>query len=701
VIQFDPAVFATAQTITLSSTLELSETAGPEVIEGPGANLVTVSGNNAVGVFQVDRAVIATLKGLTISGGAAGNSDRGGGGIYIDEGTLMVTDCTIDDNTGAGETSAAGGGGIDDASGSASITGCIIANNNERLGGGGIMVARGAVTITRSTIENNTAQDGGGIETVDRGELTLIDATILNNNASDDGGGIGNGGGDTESGTVTVADSTIAKNSASNGGGLADFNGTMTVTGSTISDNTALVLNSQRAGGGGILCTEEGTLAIVNSTIAGNSALYVGGGIAWRGPLSDRLTIINCTIALNSVSPVTTVSGGGGASQGPPGFGGGLYLDDGGVNTNTTATLDNTIIALNTAGTGSESGSLPDDIASAVAPVALSASNNLIGTGDNGVLTNSVDGNLVGVAGPGLDPGGLASNGGPTQTIALEPGSPAIDAGNNALAVDAGASPLTADQRGSGFARIVNGTVDIGAFEVQPAARSNPAPIVTSISPDQIASGNKTAVTLTVDGSGFVSQSVVDWNATPLATTFVSPTELTATIPASDFASAGNGTITVTNPAPGGGVSTGKAFQVQSPPPSAPDLITGILPVFHRKTGRKGKPMGRPVLTGFTLKFRSPLNPAAAVSPTSYKIDTVTIRKVKKTIERILHSITNFTVSYTPGSALVALEFGGTETFPKGGQITVLPGVTGASGGALEGTTTFAVAKGGKNVEPE
>ena len=53
------------------------------------------------------------------------------------------------------------------------------------------------------------------------------------------------------------------------------------------------------------------------------------------------------------------------------------------------------------------------------------------------------------------------NNGGPTFTLALLPGSPAIDAGSNALI----ASGVTTDQRGSGFPRIVNNTVDIGAFE--------------------------------------------------------------------------------------------------------------------------------------------------------------------------------------------------------------------------------------------
>ena len=69
-IQFDPTLFAAPQTITLSATLTLSETAGPEVISGPGAGLVTVSGDNAVRVFSVSGGVTATLSGLTIANGS-------------------------------------------------------------------------------------------------------------------------------------------------------------------------------------------------------------------------------------------------------------------------------------------------------------------------------------------------------------------------------------------------------------------------------------------------------------------------------------------------------------------------------------------------------------------------------------------------------------------------------------------------------
>jgi hypothetical protein len=61
----------------------------------------------------------------------------------------------------------------------------------------------------------------------------------------------------------------------------------------------------------------------------------------------------------------------------------------------------------------------------------------------------------------------LAFNGGPTKTHALVTNSPAINAGSNALAVDADGNPLTTDQRGAGSPRIRGGTVDIGAFEAQ------------------------------------------------------------------------------------------------------------------------------------------------------------------------------------------------------------------------------------------
>jgi len=91
----------------------------------------------------------------------------------------------------------------------------------------------------------------------------------------------------------------------------------------------------------------------------------------------------------------------------------------------------------------------------------LEAKHSLIGTISGTTLVDQ-GGNLIG-ASPLLGP--LADNGGPTQTHALLPGSPAIDAGPVPLPAFPGDE---FDQRGAGFARIVAGVVDIGAYEVQP-----------------------------------------------------------------------------------------------------------------------------------------------------------------------------------------------------------------------------------------
>ena len=141
-------------------------------------------------------------------------------------------------------------------------------------------------------------------------------------------------------------------------------------------------------------------------------------------------TLTNCTVSDN----VGTSSSGG------------IYLSG-------TANSNNTIVAGNTDSSGAS------DIGGSGT---VSGSNNLIGTGSGGLINGS-QGNLVGVANPGLAP--LGNDGGPTETMALLAGSVAIDAGSNALAVDPSGNPLTTDQRG--FSRISGGTVDIGAFEVQ------------------------------------------------------------------------------------------------------------------------------------------------------------------------------------------------------------------------------------------
>jgi hypothetical protein len=95
-------------------------------------------------------------------------------------------------------------------------------------------------------------------------------------------------------------------------------------------------------------------------------------------------------------------------------------------------------------------------------------------------------------------------------------------------------------------------------------AQSNPVPLVNQpLVPMTLPPGGS-SFTLTVNGTGFVSGSVVNWNGTPLATTFVSGSQLTATVPASDIASAGTAWVTVVTPGPGGGKSNVQYFDISN-----------------------------------------------------------------------------------------------------------------------------------------
>jgi uncharacterized protein (TIGR03437 family) len=100
---------------------------------------------------------------------------------------------------------------------------------------------------------------------------------------------------------------------------------------------------------------------------------------------------------------------------------------------------------------------------------------------------------------------------------------------------------------------------------------NNPTPAITSVTPDSANAGSG-AVTVTVNGTGFTSASKVRFNSNELTTTFVSATQLTATIPASSLTTAGAANITVLNPTPGGGTSNATPFTVNNPAPTVAGL---------------------------------------------------------------------------------------------------------------------------------
>jgi hypothetical protein len=93
----------------------------------------------------------------------------------------------------------------------------------------------------------------------------------------------------------------------------------------------------------------------------------------------------------------------------------------------------------------------------------------------------------------------------------------------------------------------------------------NPVPLIDDpLVPTSVAPGGS-GFTLTLNGTGFVSASVINWNGSPLATHFVSSSQLTATVPAANIAVAGTAAIAVSNPAPGGGTSSLVYFSITGP----------------------------------------------------------------------------------------------------------------------------------------
>jgi Abnormal spindle-like microcephaly-assoc'd, ASPM-SPD-2-Hydin len=92
---------------------------------------------------------------------------------------------------------------------------------------------------------------------------------------------------------------------------------------------------------------------------------------------------------------------------------------------------------------------------------------------------------------------------------------------------------------------------------------SNPVPQLASLAPSSTPQ-NSSALQLTLNGQGFTEASVVMWNGTALQTTYVTNSVLTALVPATDFATSGTASVTINNPAPGGGTSSASVFAISA-----------------------------------------------------------------------------------------------------------------------------------------
>jgi hypothetical protein len=467
------------------------------------------------------------------STGTSGNPGDGErGGAIFNDGVLILDNCVITNNSAGpgGEDipfsfSGGDGGGIYN-SGTFVAVNCVITGNAAGWGSdsgsggdGGGVVNVGDCTFTDCVISGNQAgsgnssfEEGSGGNGGNGGGICNFGTAVLNRCII--GANFGGSGGEGNSGFTT---SPYTDGDAGGGGGIYNA-GVMKISASTIcgnvtgdggNDESFGTTNTAGAGGAGAGIFNDGSLSMSTCTVSGNicgqggsgdpvgcvtgGAGGSGGGVYNRGPLE----LTSCTIVFNGTgiggnagtftadaSQATLVAGPG--SGGSGGDGGGILNDAGATN----LFLRNSLIAVNTTGTGGTAGTLAvlpaipggtislqagapgqDGIGTDVAGAFTSEGFNLIGAADGGGgFINGVKADQVGSLAAPLNPliGPLQMNGGPTPTHALLPGSPAINQGNR--------FGISTDQRGFRRpyhyplvpnARGGDGT-DIGPFELQP-----------------------------------------------------------------------------------------------------------------------------------------------------------------------------------------------------------------------------------------
>ncbi|MGF1472853.1 MAG: choice-of-anchor Q domain-containing protein [Rubrobacteraceae bacterium] len=504
-----PASSASDQVASSAITIEKSIT-----IEGPSwQNPVTIersSGGNPFRIVGVLGDVTVNLSNLVLKDGHTEPASLSGGGVAISkESTVTMRYVTV---TGGEIMPTGNGGGIWNA-GDLTLEGVQVTNNGgsgqenssgDDTGEGGGIFNKGTLTMNNSAISNNTSGEGE----------YAIDIF-----SSDQDGANGGGLYNATDATATVTNSAIEGNQtgypyAGQGGGIFNESGAKlslkdtTVSGNKIPLSEGRFPDSDSARGGGIYNDEEASLTLDGVTVANNEASTDGGpssstsnngggGIYVYQTTDNPVAITNSTITGNSVGPNAEFPSGSPTES----YGGGMYVDDsnvtltnvtvarntlggawcgyscdssavgGGIakDSDSTVTLENTIVAANTVTTGNSEdgdelyGQYPD-----LSGTFYSEGYNLLEdtsgasfTGESYDISSDITGKV-----PDLEP--LADNGGPTETLALEDGSPAIDAVERQ-----NCPPPGIDQRG--VSRPQGTYCDIGAFEKASSNSSEPA----------------------------------------------------------------------------------------------------------------------------------------------------------------------------------------------------------------------------------
>ena len=443
--------------------LHVPAAGGPITVVGAGAGDTALAQPGEDRVLDVAAGAVVSLSGVTVTGGDVKGADgadgtdaeagppatpatagevggeAAGGGIR-NAGDLTLTDVVV---TGNRVTAGDGGDGGGDP---AAIPGHGGVGGEAR--GGGIENS-GRLRLVRAEVAENVAEAGrGGVDGVGPGGVVLGGAV----------GGVAGGGGiaNTGSGVTAVVDSTVRDNRVvggegggpaallpsnggrGGGGGLGSNGGRVTVTGSTFTGNVArggasAGFSGGFAGGGG-LATLGAPLVVRDSTVAGNRA---AGGVYPAGASTGTGGGIwtDDTVTLEQVTLVGNVASASADGVSPTGEGGNVGLLGGRADVRGVLIADGRGAPSNCWGTLTAHGGNVEESA---------------GAGDCGLEQTVADARL----------GVLAANGGPTETIALRVGSPAIGAGSCTTLEPAA---VTRDQRG--WPRPAQGC-DAGAYEV-------------------------------------------------------------------------------------------------------------------------------------------------------------------------------------------------------------------------------------------
>lgn len=702
-------------------------------------NNTTVSGNSAGyggGIYAVG---FTSIVNSTVSNNTA---KAEGGGLDLFTAQAIITDSTISDNSTGGDgggfqsdggvtvsgstitgNTAVDGGGFYNSS-AAAINGTTLSDNEAQLGGGAFNIGN-SLTITASTFDGNfavggTGQNGTGVESgggggggagaggaiFNQSGLTMTNSTLVNNQAIGGAGGqiaanatspfvgTGGGGGGPQGGAGGGTGNGGAGQFASGGGGGGPVD--------PPGNGGAGGFGGGGGGGGGVsilgvfgsTSTGAGGAGGIGGGAGGSDQNDVGGGGGGGAGIggavfniAGKASFLNDTIVDNAASGGPGGAGldGGASGAAGAGVGGGVFVFAGSV------TSENTVLATNTATQD------PD-----VSGTFTSLGNNFVGNvGSAGGFVNQVSSDQVGGAGhpnpsnptqtvydPVIDPklGPLQNNGGTTLTEVPTENSPLIDAGNNAAVAS-----LPTDQRGG--ARIIGGTVDIGAVENQQLFVTTTQDVLGQRSLRQAVldantlGGNQTITlgagtyTLTLAGAGETAGDTGDLNVNTVNLTIVG---------------AGGGQTTIDASALGD-----RAFDVAS---GASLELSGLTVVGGSTTGDGGDILNQGTLTidqseieGGTAGRGGAIANEATNGPANLSIDSSTLDGNTATLGGALNNYGNVAIVNSTIAGNSASQGGGIDS--TGGQTSLLNvtvadnSATTSAGGisTLGGSTTFSL----------